>query len=129
MTTRVGINGFGRIGRTVFRILADRHDVEVAAINDLYDNAQLAYLLKYDTVMRTFHKSVRTDAQYLYVDSQRILMTEERDPTRIPWGSLGVDVVIESTGVFTARPKAAGHLEPTPHAGSRASASGRFSTA
>jgi glyceraldehyde 3-phosphate dehydrogenase len=110
VTIRVGINGFGRIGRTVFRILSDRDDVEVAAINDLYDNAHLAYLLKYDTVMRVFHKDVSTDHDTMTVDGKRVLMTEEKDPAKIPWGKLGVDVVVESTGVLLTREKLQGHL-------------------
>ena len=110
MTIRVGINGFGRIGRTVFRILSDRDDVEVAAINDLYDNAHLAYLLKYDTVMRVFHKDVSTDHDVMTVDGKRVLMTEERDPAKIPWGKLDVDVVVESTGVLLTREKLQGHI-------------------
>ena len=111
MTIRVGINGFGRIGRTVFRILSDRDDVEVAAINDLYDNAHLAYLLKYDTVMRVFHKEVSTDKDTMTVGGKKVLMTEEKDPAKIPWGKLGVDVVVESTGVLLTREKLQGHLE------------------
>jgi glyceraldehyde 3-phosphate dehydrogenase (phosphorylating) len=110
MTIRVGINGFGRIGRTVFRILSDRDDVEVAAINDLYDNAHLAYLLKYDTVMRVFPKEVSTDKDTMTVDGKRVLMTEEKDPAKIPWGKLGVDVVVESTGVLLTREKLQGHI-------------------
>jgi glyceraldehyde 3-phosphate dehydrogenase len=107
---RVGINGFGRIGRTVFRILSDRDDVEVVAINDLYDNAHLAYLLKYDTVMRVFHKDVSTDRDTMTVDGKKVLMTEERDPAKIPWGKLGVDVVVEATGALLTREKLQGHL-------------------
>ena len=102
---RVGINGFGRIGRTVFRILSDRDDIAVAAINDLYDNAHLAYLLKYDTVMRVFEKDVSTDRDTLTVGGRKVLMTEERDPAKIPWGKLGVDVVVEATGVLLTREK------------------------
>jgi len=109
MTVRVGINGFGRIGRTVFRILSDRFDVEVVCINDLFDNDQLAYLLKYDTVMRVFPKEVRNDKEALYVDGRKTLMTEERDPAKIPWGKLGVDVVVESTGVMLTREKLERH--------------------
>jgi glyceraldehyde 3-phosphate dehydrogenase len=107
---RVGINGFGRIGRTVFRILSDRDDIAVAAINDLYDNAHLAYLLKYDTVMRVFEKDVSTDRDTLTVGGRKVLMTEEKDPAKIPWGKLGVDVVVESTGVLLTREKLQGHL-------------------
>ncbi len=108
---RVGINGFGRIGRTVFRILSDRPDVEVVCINDLYDNDQLAYLLKYDTVMRVFPKEVRTEGDAMYVDGKKILMTEERDPGKLPWGKLGVEVVVESTGVLRTREKIEPHLK------------------
>jgi glyceraldehyde 3-phosphate dehydrogenase len=107
---RVGINGFGRIGRTVFRILSDRDDIAVAAINDLYDNAHLAYLLKYDTVMRVFEKDVSTDRDTMTVGGKEVLMTEEKDPAKIPWGKLGVDVVVESTGVLLTREKLQGHL-------------------
>jgi glyceraldehyde 3-phosphate dehydrogenase len=110
MTIRVGINGFGRIGRSVFRIIADRDDMEVAAVNDLYDNAQLAYLLKYDTVMRVFDKDVTTDAEAMYVDGRRVAMTEEKDPSRIPWKDLGVEIVVESTGVLLAREELEKHL-------------------
>lgn len=106
----VGINGFGRIGRTVFRILCERPDVTVAAVNDLYDNDQLAYLLKYDTVMGVFEKSVSVDREAMVVDGRRILMTEEKDPAKIPWGALGVDVVVESTGVLLSREKLEKHL-------------------
>ena len=110
MTIRVGINGFGRIGRSVFRIIADREDLEVVAVNDLYDNAQLAYLLKYDTVMRVFDKDVTTDAEAMYVDGRRVAMTEEKDPSRIPWKDLGVEIVVESTGVLLAREELEKHL-------------------
>jgi len=109
-TTRVGINGFGRIGRSVFRILAERDDVEVAVINDLFENAQLAYLLKYDTMMRVFPREVTSDAGAMYVDGKKIVMTAERDPAAIPWGAHGIDVVVESTGVFTRREALAKHL-------------------
>jgi glyceraldehyde 3-phosphate dehydrogenase len=107
---RVGINGFGRIGRSVFRILADREDIEVVAINDLFENEQLAYLLKYDTVMRVFPKEVTADEESMYVDGKKIVMTAEKDPAAIPWGDLGVSIVIESTGVFTRREQLAKHL-------------------
>ncbi len=109
-TIRVGINGFGRIGRSVFRILADRPGVEVVVINDLFENAQLAYLLKYDTMMRVFPREVTSDADSLYVDGRAVAMTAERDPAAIPWGRFAVDVVVESTGVFTRREQLAKHL-------------------
>jgi glyceraldehyde 3-phosphate dehydrogenase len=108
---RVGINGFGRIGRSVFRILADRDDIVVVAINDLFENEQLAYLLKYDTMMRVFPREVTSDDSALYVDGRKIVMTAERDPAAIPWGALAVDVVIESTGVFTRREQLEKHLQ------------------
>ncbi len=107
---RVGINGFGRIGRSVFRILSDRQDIAVVAINDLYENDQLAYLLKYDTVMRVFEKEVSADADSITVDGRRTRMTEERDPGKLPWGELEVDVVVEATGVLVSREKLEPHL-------------------
>jgi glyceraldehyde 3-phosphate dehydrogenase len=110
MTIRVGINGFGRIGRSVFRILADRSDVEVAVINDLFDNDHLAYLLKYDTVMGVFKKDVATDAESMTVGRRRIAMTAEKDPAKIPWGAHGVDVVVESTGKLLTRAPLEKHL-------------------
>ena len=111
MTARVGINGFGRIGRSVFRILSDRSDMEVAVINDLFDNDHLAYLLKYDTVMRVFPKDVRTDADSMTVAGKRIAMTAEKDPARIPWGAHRVDVVVEATGRLLTREVLAKHLQ------------------
>ncbi len=107
---RVGINGFGRIGRSVFRILSDRDDLEVVAINDLYDNQQLAYLLRYDTVMGRFDKPVRVDDEAMWVEDDRVAMTGERDPALIPWCDFGVDVVVESTGVFRDRGALEKHL-------------------
>jgi glyceraldehyde 3-phosphate dehydrogenase len=103
MATKIGINGFGRIGRSVFRILSERDDIDVVCINDLFENEQLAYLLKYDTVMGIFKKEVKATEDALYVDDQKVEMTEHRDPAAIPWKDLGVDVVIESTGVFRER--------------------------
>jgi glyceraldehyde 3-phosphate dehydrogenase len=111
MSVKIGINGFGRIGRSVFRILSDRDDVEVVAINDLFENEQLVYLLKYDTVMGVFEKEVRADDDFLYVNGHKIAMTAERDPAKIPWGKLGVDIVIESTGVFTQKEQLQKHLD------------------
>jgi glyceraldehyde 3-phosphate dehydrogenase len=107
---RVGINGFGRIGRAVFRILSARTDVEVAAINDLYDNDQLAYLLQYDTVMGAFGRPVRVEGDAMFVDGRRVRMTSEKDASRLPWGELAVDVVIESTGALRSREKLEKHL-------------------
>ncbi|MEM1248426.1 MAG: type I glyceraldehyde-3-phosphate dehydrogenase [Acidobacteriota bacterium] len=109
--TRIGINGFGRIGRSVFRILSERDDLEVVAINDLYDNEQLAYLLRFDTVQGPFETPVVVAEDHLVVGGDRIEMTAERDPAQIPWGDFGVDLVVESTGVFRHREKIAKHLE------------------
>jgi glyceraldehyde 3-phosphate dehydrogenase len=103
MATRVGINGFGRIGRAVFRILSDRDDIEVVAINDLFENEQLAYLLEFDTVMGRFDKGIRVEKDAIHVDGKKVVMTEERDPAEIPWGKLEVDFVVEATGVFRNR--------------------------
>jgi glyceraldehyde 3-phosphate dehydrogenase len=111
MSVRIGINGFGRIGRSVYRILSDRDDVEVAGINDLFENQQLVYLLKYDSVMRVFPKDVTADEDFMYVDGNKIAMTAEKDPAKIPWGDLGVDIVVESTGVFAKREALQKHLE------------------
>ena len=108
---RVAINGFGRIGRSVFRILAERDDIEVVAINDLFDNDQLAYLLRYDTVQGRFEGTVEVTDEAMIVDGDRVVMTAERDPARCPWGDLGIDVVVESTGVFRHREKLQRHLE------------------
>ncbi len=111
MGIRVGINGFGRIGRSLLRILSDRDDIEVTAINDLFENEQLAYLLEYDTVMRTFNRKVRVDGDSMYVDDRKIVMTAHRDPAAIPWKELKTDLVIESTGVFRKREQIARHLQ------------------
>ena len=110
MAIQVGINGFGRIGRSVFRIISDRDDMEVVAINDLFDNEQLAYLLKYDTVMGIFNKEVTAQSDAMTVDNQRVVMTEHRDPAEIPWKDLGVQFVIESTGVFRTREPLEKHM-------------------
>jgi glyceraldehyde 3-phosphate dehydrogenase len=110
MAIQVGINGFGRIGRSVFRIISDRDDMEVVAINDLFDNEQLAYLLKYDTVMGIFDKEVTAESDAMTVDNHRVVMTEHRDPAQIPWKDLGAQFVIESTGVFRTREPLEKHM-------------------
>jgi glyceraldehyde 3-phosphate dehydrogenase len=110
MAIQVGINGFGRIGRSVYRIISDRDDMEVVAINDLFDNEQLAYLLKYDTVMGIFDKEVTAQSDAMTVDNQRVVMTEHRDPAQIPWKDLGAQFVIESTGVFRTREPLEKHI-------------------
>jgi len=101
---RVGINGFGRIGRLVFRnLMARAGEFEVVGINDLTDNKTLATLLKYDSTHRRYPGSVSHTAEHLIVDGKQIRALEERDPAKLPWGELKVDVVVESTGVFTGR--------------------------
>jgi glyceraldehyde 3-phosphate dehydrogenase len=110
MAIQVGINGFGRIGRSVFRIISDRDDMEVVAINDLFDNEQLAYLLKYDTVMGIFDKEVSAESDAMTVGNQKVVMTEHRDPAEIPWKDLGAQFVIESTGVFRHREPLEKHM-------------------
>jgi glyceraldehyde 3-phosphate dehydrogenase len=110
MAVRIGINGFGRIGRGVFRILSERDDMQVVAINDLFENEQLAYLLEYDTVMGLFKKSIRVEQDAIHVDGDKIIMTENRDPANIPWKDLGVDFVVEATGVFRHREPLEKHL-------------------
>ena len=111
MAIRVGINGFGRIGRSVYRILSDRDDIEVVAINDLFDNEALAYLLRFDTVMGKFPDTVRHDDEALYVGDDKVMMTAERDPAKLGWKAMKVDVVIESTGVFRTRDTISKHLD------------------
>ena len=111
MTVRIGINGFGRIGRSVLRIVSDQPDVEVAAINDLSDAERLAYLLKYDTVMRVFGRDVRAEPGGIAVDGRPIRVVREKDPAKIPWRDLGAEIVVESTGVFRTREKLQAHLE------------------
>jgi glyceraldehyde 3-phosphate dehydrogenase len=112
MAVKVGINGFGRIGRNVFRAAhAAGADLEFVAVNDLTDPATLAHLLKYDSILGRFPGEVAVSGDSLLVDGKAIKVLSERDPAALPWGDLGVDVVIESTGFFTARDDAAKHLE------------------
>ncbi len=110
MTIKVGINGFGRIGRSVFRILAERDDMEVVAINDIFSNDALAYLLRYDTIMGNFEHEVTNDDEALYYDGKKVLMTAEREPANLKWKDLGVDVVVESTGQFRERADLMKHI-------------------
>jgi glyceraldehyde 3-phosphate dehydrogenase len=111
MTVKVGINGFGRIGRNVFRAALNNADMEIVAINDLTDAKMLAHLLKYDTVHGTLQQEVTVDGEYLVVGNQKVKVIAERDPAQLGWGELGVEVVVESTGRFTKREDAAKHLE------------------
>ena len=110
MTTRVGINGFGRIGRLVLRALATRKNLEVVAVNDLTDPKTLAHLLKYDSVHRRFPGTVEPAADGIVVNGRMIKVLSVKDPAQLPWKDLGVEVVLESTGLFTNREKAAAHL-------------------
>jgi glyceraldehyde 3-phosphate dehydrogenase len=111
MTVRVGINGFGRIGRNFFRAARDNADVEVVAVNDLTDNRTLAHLLKYDSTFGRLDGEVSFDDTSISVDGKPIKASAERDPSQLGWGDLGVDIVIESTGRFTDRDNAALHLK------------------
>jgi glyceraldehyde 3-phosphate dehydrogenase len=110
MTVRVGINGFGRIGRNFLRA-AKGKDVEVVAVNDLTDNKTLAHLLKYDSTFGRLDGDVSYDDESITVGGQRVHASAQKDPAQLPWGDLGVDVVIESTGRFTKRDDAALHLK------------------
>ena len=107
---RVAINGFGRIGRSVFRIINNRKDIDVVAINDLYDNEVLAYLLKYDTVMLGFGQDIRLEDDYLITPNEKVKMLSIKDPNQLPWAELKIDVVIEATGIFRTREKLMPHI-------------------
>lgn len=111
MATKIGINGFGRIGRNVFRASLNNPNVEVVAINDLTDANMLAHLLKYDTVHGVLDMQVEAKDNTLVVDGKEIYVSAERNPAEIGWGERGVDVVVESTGFFTKRADAAKHIE------------------
>ncbi|QGQ19232.1 type I glyceraldehyde-3-phosphate dehydrogenase [Cellulomonas sp. JZ18] len=112
MTIKVGINGFGRIGRNFYRaIVASGADIEIVGVNDLTDNKTLAHLLKYDTVLGRFPLSVDFDDENIIVDGKAIRALAERNPADLPWGELGADIVIESTGFFTDAEKAKAHIE------------------
>ncbi len=108
---KIAINGFGRIGRITFRNLVKMDNVEVVAINDLTDNKTLAHLLKYDSLHGRFDGEVSSDDEFLYVNGSKIQSLEERDPSKLPWKALGVDVVIECTGRFTDSEKANAHIQ------------------
>ena len=108
---RVAINGFGRIGRSVFRIMNERNDIDVVAINDLADNDVLAYLLKYDTVMGRFNDTVETEGDILKTSSNTIKMLNQRDPSQLPWAEIDVDIVIEAPGIFRTRALLNQHLD------------------
>ncbi len=109
-TVRIGINGFGRIGRAVLRVVAERQGLAVVAINDLHPTPALAYLFRYDTVMGEFEGEFESGSDFLLVDGRRIATTREKEPGKIPWKALGVDVVVESTGIFRTRASLEPHL-------------------
>ena len=111
MAIKVGINGFGRIGRNVFRATKRFDDIEVVAVNDITSPQTLAHLLKYDSVLGNYAGDVSADGDNLVVDGQRIKVLAERDPGNLPWADLGVDLVVESTGFFTDAEKAKVHIE------------------
>ena len=112
MTVKVGINGFGRIGRNFFRALKDQGaDLEVVAVNDLTDTKTLAHLLKYDSILGRFPGEVSYDEDSITVDGKQIKVLGERDPKNLPWKDLGVDIAVESTGLFTDGTKAQAHIE------------------
>src|SRR3954452_11926039 len=112
MPVRVGINGFGRIGRNVLRAgLAKDTDIEWVAVNDITDNATLAHLLKYDSILGPYQGEIEVRGDSLMVDGKEVKVFAERDPAQLPWSDLGVEVVLESTGFFTKRDDAAKHLE------------------
>lgn len=108
---KVGVNGFGRIGRNVLRAALNNPNIQIVAINDLTDSKTLAHLLKYDSLLGTLPVTVEADEKQLLVDGQPIVVFSERDPARIPWRDVDVDIVIEATGFFTERDKAAVHIE------------------
>ena len=111
MTIRVGINGFGRIGRMVFRAAQDFDDIEVVGINDLLDPEYLAYMLKHDSVHGRFKGDISVDGTTLIVNGKNIRLTAERDPAELKWGDLNVDVVVESTGLFLTKETAQKHID------------------
>ena len=110
MAIKVGINGFGRIGRMFLRAALTKKDIEVVAVNDITDAPTLAHLLKYDSIHGALRHEVKAEGGAIYLDSKPLQVLAERDPAKLPWAKLGVQVVVESTGLFTARDKAAMHL-------------------
>ena len=111
MATKIGINGFGRIGRNVFKLLMEEPAFEVVAINDLSDAKTLAHLLKYDSVMGVYKKDVSSDGDYLIVDGKKVFVSAEKDPAALNWDEKGVDLVLESTGVFRSKEQCELHIK------------------
>jgi len=108
---RIAINGFGRIGRVTFRKIKEKSNMEVVAINDLTDPANLAHLLKYDSVQRAFKGTVEYNGNHIIVDGEKVIVLNEPNPAKLPWKELDIDIVIESTGLFTTRESAIKHVE------------------
>jgi len=113
MPTRIGINGFGRIGRQVFKVIEEQYDgvLEVVAVNDLFPPETNAQLLKRDSNYGKYEADISVDGGDLIVNDERIKVLQQRDPSQLPWGDLGVDIVVESTGVFRKREQAGMHLD------------------
>ncbi|HTW87550.1 MAG TPA: type I glyceraldehyde-3-phosphate dehydrogenase [Candidatus Binataceae bacterium] len=111
MAARIAINGFGRIGRMFLRAALHNQDLEVVAVNDITNAATLAHLLKYDSVHGTLSQQVKAEGNQIMIDGHAITVLAERDPAKLPWSKMGVQIVVESTGLFTKREKAAAHLE------------------
>ena len=108
---KVGINGFGRIGRAFLKVAWDRPEIEIVAVNDLGSVENMAYLLKYDTVYKTWPHEIQVSGQEIIIDGKKVQVLAEKDPSKLPWGVLGVDVVVESTGLFVSYDKAKVHLD------------------
>ena len=113
MVVKVGINGFGRIGRNVFRTALDNPDIDIVAVNDLTDPKTLAHLLKYDSILGNLKHEIKAEADAISVDGKKIKVFAERDPAKLPWGSVGAEIIVESTGHFTDADKAKAHLRDT----------------
>ena len=109
-TIKVGINGFGRIGRLTYRALLTKSNVEVVAINDLTDAKTLAHLFKYDSVHGKFNGEVAVEGDSIIINGHKMKVMAERDPANLPWGAIGVDIVVECTGIFRTREKMSKHL-------------------
>lgn len=110
-TIKVGINGFGRIGRAFLKVAWERPEIEIVAVNDLGSVENMAYLLKYDTVYREWKHEIKAEGQEIIIDGKRIKVLAEKEPNKLPWKDLGVDVVVESTGLFVTYDKAQAHLD------------------
>ncbi len=110
-TIKVGINGFGRIGRAFLKVAWDRPEIEIVAVNDLGSVENMAYLLKYDTVYRQWKHDIKAEGQEIIIDGKKIKVLAEKEPSKLPWKDLGVDVVVESTGLFVTFDKAKAHLD------------------